>query len=145
MGYEPVAEVRQVVIELVQSETLQFTELRTAIQTLFDQSRDLSSEVDARAATASSEFVASQSKLMEAFTARDQQLKEHIDTGQRNNLASLELLKGQLGTFTEQKQGELLSHCERRLRAIYDKVIADARAHFADSRPLSRWSRASLW
>ena len=36
LGYAPVAEVRQVVIELVQSESLHFTELRTAMQTLFD-------------------------------------------------------------------------------------------------------------
>ena len=32
LGYALVAEVRQVVIELVQSETLQFTELRAAMQ-----------------------------------------------------------------------------------------------------------------
>ena len=30
---------------------------------------------------------------MEAFDARDNQLQEHIDSAQRNNLASLELLK----------------------------------------------------
>ena len=58
--------------------------------------------------------------MSEAFTALDQQLKEHIDTAQRNNLASLELLTGQLTTFTEQKQGELVTHCESRLRALYD-------------------------
>ena len=73
------------------------------MQTLFDQTRDLSSEFDARAALATSEVVASKSKLMDAFNARDKQLQEHIDTAQRNNFASLELLTGQLGTFTEQK------------------------------------------
>ena len=73
--------------------------------------------------------------MIEAFTARDQHLKEHIDTAQRSNLASLELLKGQFGTFTEQKQGELLSHCESRLQAMYDEVIAACRASCA--RPAS--------
>ena len=63
------------------------------MQTLFDQTRDLSSEFDSRVATATAEVVASQSKLMEAFNARVKQLQEHIDTAQRNNLASLELLK----------------------------------------------------
>ena len=94
LGYAPVVEVRQVVTELVQSESQQFNELRTALQTLFDQARDLSSEFDTRAATANSEVVESQSKMIEAFNARDQQLNEHIDAAQRNNLASLELLKG---------------------------------------------------
>ena len=126
LGYAPADEVRQLATDLVQNETAQFTELRAVMQTLFDQTRDLTSAFDAHAATATAEVVASQSKLMEAFNARNKQLQEHIDTAQRNNLASLELLKGQFGTFTEQKQGELLSHCEGRLKAMYDKVIADA-------------------
>ena len=54
----------------------------------------------------------SQAKMIEAFTARDQQLKEHIDLAQRNNIASLEMLKGQVATFTEHKQSELLVLCE---------------------------------
>ena len=37
----------------------------------------------------------------------------------------IELVQGQLGTLTEQKQGELLSQWSR-LHAMYDKVIADA-------------------
>ena len=104
------------------------------MQTLFDRARDLSSEFDTRAASATSELVESQSKMIEAFTARDQQLKEHIDLAQRNNLASLQLLKGQLGTFTEQKQSELLAHCEGRLQFLYDRVISDARTNFVVSR-----------
>ena len=135
LGYAPADEVRQLATYFVQSETAQFTELRAVMQTLFDQTRDLSSEFDARVATATAEVLASQPKLMDAFNAGDKQLQEHIDTAQRNSLASLELLKRQFGTFTEQKQGELLSHCEGRLPAMYDKVIADTRAHFGDSRP----------
>ena len=135
LGYAPADEVRATIVDIVQREKLQNAELRTDMQTLLDQTRDLSSEFDARAATATAEVMASQSKLMEAFNARDKQLQEHIDTARRNNLASLELLKVQLGTFTEQKQGEFLSHCEGKLQAMYDKVIADAQAHFGDSRP----------
>ena len=72
LGYAPVVEVRQVVAELVQSESQQFAELRAGMQTLFDQARDLSSEFDTRVASATSEVVESQSKMIEAFTARDQ-------------------------------------------------------------------------
>ena len=96
LGYAPVVEVRQVVAELAQSEAQQFAELRSGMQTLFDQARDLLSGFYARAASATSEVAESRAKMIEAFTARDQQLKEHIDLAQRNNIASLELLKGQL-------------------------------------------------
>ena len=63
------------------------------METLFNQSCELSSEFDAHAANATADVVASQKKLMEAFDARDKQLQEHFDTAQRNNIASLELLK----------------------------------------------------
>ena len=74
------------------------------MQTWFNQARDLSSGFDARASAATSEVAQSQAKMIEAFSARDKQLQEHIDTAQRNNIASLEVLKGQLSVFTEQKQ-----------------------------------------
>ena len=107
------------------------------MQTLFNQTRDLSSEFDARGATATA-------KLMDAFTARDKQLQEHIDYAQRNNLASVELVTGQLGTFTVQKQDKLLSHCEGKLQAMYDKVIADARSHFGELRPSADGGEAAF-
>ena len=72
--------------------------------------------------------------MIESFEARDKQLQEHIDSAQRSNLASLEMLKVQPGTFTELKQAELPSHCEGKLQAMYDRVISDARTHFAESR-----------
>ena len=76
--------------------------------------------------------------MIEAFSARDKQLQEHIDTEQRNNILSLELLKGQLSVFTEQKQSELLATAEGRLQAtrqkLYNQVLADARTSFGDSR-----------
>ena len=87
--------------------------------------------------------------MIDAFTARDQQLKEHVNRARRNNFASLELLKGQFSIFTEQKQSEVLVFCEGRLQqsaqVLYDRVLADARASFGDSRSSRRRSRASLW
>ena len=148
LGYAPVVEVRQVVASLVQSEAQQFAELRAGIQTLFDQARDLSSGFDARAASATSEVAERQAKMIEAFTACNQQLKEHIDLAQRNNIASLELLKGQLSIFTEQKQSELLVLCDGRLResaqVLYDRVLADARAGFGESRSSGDGSEQSF-
>ena len=65
-----------------------------------------------------------------SFEQRNTQLQEHIDTAQRNNLASLELLKVQLNEFSDLKQAQILSHCEGRLQVLYDTVIADARTQF---------------
>ena len=58
LGYAPADEVRQLATDLDQNETAQFTELRVVMQTLFDETRDLSSEFDARAAPATAEVVA---------------------------------------------------------------------------------------
>ena len=80
LGYAPADEVRATIVEVVQRENMQNAELRNDMQTLFNQTCDLSSEFDARAATATADVVASQAKLMEAFIARDKQLQEHIDS-----------------------------------------------------------------
>ena len=85
-------------------------------------------EQKASAATASVEAI--QAKMVESFEKRNTQLQEHIDTAQRNNIASLELLKVQLSNFCDEKQVQILSHCEGRLQVLYDTVIADARNQF---------------
>ena len=112
LGYAPAEEVRATILKVIQRENLQNAELRNDMQTWCNQACDLSSGFDARAATATANVVAGQAKLIESFEARDKQLQEHIDAAQTNNFASLEMLKGQVATFTEHKQSELLVLCE---------------------------------
>ena len=99
-----------------------FAELRSSMQALFDQTAEMSSSFDSRVAAATAEVVESQAKMIVAFSARDRQLQEHIDTAQRNNILSLELHKGLLSVFTEQKQSELLATVEGRLQATCQKL-----------------------
>ena len=107
------------------------------MQALLDQTAEMSANFEARAAAATAEVADSQARMIEAFSARDKQLQEHIDTAQRNNILSLELLKGQLSD-SEQKKFELLATVEARLQPtcqkLCDQELADARASFGESR-----------
>ena len=72
-------------------------DLKNETQALFEQSRDLQSGFQQSAASATANVESIQAQLTISFEQRNTQLQDHIDTAQRNNLASLELLKVQLG------------------------------------------------
>ena len=116
LGYAPAAEVRADLLAMRENQLV--AELKNETQLLFNQARDMQAAFDERTAGATADVIASRAQLMASFEQRNTQLQEYIDTAQRNNIASLELLKVQIGEFTTLRQSELVAHCEDKLQAM---------------------------
>ena len=91
-GYASGDDVRQTVIQLVADEQLAFTALRDDMQNLLDSTTELSARFSEQMATANAEFAQKHTTTLAELLARDAQLRDYVDTAQRGNQQTFELL-----------------------------------------------------
>ena len=105
LGYAPTADVKEDLIAVVQRENQLVADLRDQMQQLFDRTRDMQTGFDQQAAAATASIEAVQAQMTASFEQRSTQLQEHIDTTQRNNMASLDLVKKDLNEYSNLSSG----------------------------------------
>ena len=138
--FAPTKEVKEDLIAVVQRENQLVAELKESMQKLFDQTQVLQTGFEEQAKVATASIEAIQAQMVASFEQRSTQLQEHVDATQIANIASLDLLRVQLGDYTNDKQAELRRHCEGRLHQLYGQV-ANARFPVLPIRPGS-WFRS---
>ena len=138
-GYASGDDVRQTVVQLVADEQLAFTAIRDEMQNLLDSTAETSTRFTDQTATATAEMAAKHSATLAELLARDAQLRDYVDTAQRNNQQAVELLSTQLASLANSAEAKLASvgdakqaELEAKLAATLDTLRAQL-ASSADS------------
>ena len=99
LGYAPTADVKEDLIAVVQRENQLVADLKSETQQLFDRTRDMQVGFEQQAANATAGIESIQAQMTASFEQRSTQLQEHVDSTQRSNIASPDLVKVQLNDY----------------------------------------------